>query len=104
MYGLIIRTADGAGVLGGILGHLVGWLYYAFMESSANQATVGKMAVGLKVTDLNGKRISFGRATGRYFGRLLSGFILGIGFLMIAFSAKKQGLHDTLAGTLVVKK
>ncbi len=83
---------------------IIEWLYYALMESSSKQGTLGKMALGLKVTDLNGNRISFGRATGRYFGRILSGMIFNIGFLMIAFTAKKQGLHDIIAGTLVVKK
>lgn len=83
---------------------IVQWLYYSLMESSSKQGTLGKMALGLKVTDLNGNRISFGRATGRYFGRILSGIILDVGFLMIAFTDKKQGLHDIIAGTLVVKK
>jgi uncharacterized RDD family membrane protein YckC len=90
--------------IGSLFGIIIGWLYYALMESSSNQASLGKMALGLKVTDLNGNRISFGRATGRYFGRLLSGLILGVGFLMIAFTEKKQGLHDMIAETLVVKK
>jgi uncharacterized RDD family membrane protein YckC len=90
--------------IGSLFGIIIGWLYHALMESSSNQASLGKMALGLKVTDLNGNRISFGRATGRSFGRLLSGLILGVGFLMIAFTEKKQGLHDMIAGTLVVKK
>jgi uncharacterized RDD family membrane protein YckC len=80
------------------------WLYYALMESSKNQATVGKLALGLKVTDEKGKRISFGRASGRFFAKILSSIILGIGFLMIAFTEKKQGLHDEIAGCLVVKE
>ncbi len=79
------------------------WLYFALMESSSKQATLGKMALGIRVTDLNGNRIGFGKATGRYFGKILSGLILGIGFLMVAFTERKQGLHDMLAGTLVVK-
>ncbi len=83
---------------------LINWIYYAGMESSANQATLGKMAVGVKVTDLNGERIGFGKATGRYFGKIISGILIGIGFIMVAFSEKKQGLHDMMAGTLVVKK
>lgn len=78
------------------------WLYFALMESSSKQATLGKMALGIRVTDLNGARIGFGRATGRYFAKILSGLILGIGFLMAAFTEKKQALHDILAGTLVV--
>jgi uncharacterized RDD family membrane protein YckC len=80
------------------------WLYFALMESSPKQATLGKMAVGIKVTDMNGKRIGFGRATGRHFAKILSGIILGIGYLMIAFTEKKQGLHDIMSGCLVIKK
>ena len=79
------------------------WLYYALMESSAKQATVGKMALGIIVTDLEGRRIGFGKATGRHFAKILSALILGIGFLMVAFTQRKQGLHDILAGTLVVR-
>jgi uncharacterized RDD family membrane protein YckC len=79
------------------------WLYYALMESSAKQATLGKMALGIRVTDLDGNRIGFGKATGRYFAKILSALILGIGFLMVAFTQRKQGLHDILAGTLVVR-
>ena len=81
---------------------LAGWLYCGFLESSGWQATIGKKALGLRVTDMNGNRISFGRATGRYFGTILSGMICFIGFLMVAFTEKKQGLHDLLAGTLVL--
>lgn len=81
-----------------------GWLYFALMESSAKQATLGKMALSIIVTDLNGNRLSFGRATGRYFGKILSGLILYIGFIMAAFTEKKQALHDMIAGTLVVNK
>ena len=79
-----------------------GWLYYGLLESSSWQGTVGKKLLGLRTTDLNGNRISFGRATGRYFAKILSGMICFIGFVMVAFTEKKQGLHDMLAGTLVV--
>ena len=82
---------------------LAAWLYFGFLESSSWQASIGKKALGLIVTDMNGNRISFGRATGRYFGIILSGMICFIGFLMVAFTEKKQGLHDLLAGTLVLK-
>ena len=81
-----------------------GWLYSALMESSANQATLGKMALGLVVTDEMGNRISFGRATGRYLAKFVSAFILMIGFIMVGFTERKQGLHDMIAGTLVTKK
>ncbi len=77
------------------------WLYEAFMESSSYQATLGKMIFGMKVTDLNGNRISFERATGRHFAKWLSAMILFIGYMMVGFTERKQGLHDLLAGTLV---
>lgn len=78
------------------------WLYEAFMESGKRQATVGKMALGLKVTDMSGNRISFANATGRHFAKYLSAIILLIGYIMAAFTQKKQALHDVLADTLVV--
>lgn len=80
------------------------WIYYALMESSNLQGTLGKMALGIKVTDLQGNRVTFGRATGRYFGRILSSLILEIGFIMAGFTEKKQALHDIIAGCLVVMK
>ena len=83
---------------------IVGWLYYALMESSAKQATLGKMAINIRVTDMVGNRISFGRATGRYFGRYISAFILYIGFIMAGFTQQKQALHDIMASCLVVNK
>ena len=89
--------------LGSGLCAVMAWLYFAFMESSSKQATLGKLLVGVKVTDLEGRRIGFARATGRYIGRILSGLILFLGYLMVAFTEKKQGLHDMLAGTLVVR-
>jgi uncharacterized RDD family membrane protein YckC len=80
------------------------WLYYALLESSVWQATLGKKALGLEVTDLAGSRIPFGRATGRYFARWLSVMTIGIGYIMAGFTEKKQALHDILAGTLVIRK
>jgi uncharacterized RDD family membrane protein YckC len=74
------------------------------MESSTSQATIGKMLMGIKVTDMNGHRISFARASGRFFGKALSKLIVYIGFIMAAFTEKKQGLHDILAKTLVINK
>jgi len=80
------------------------WLYFTLFESSSLQATPGKMALGIIVTDLSGNRISFARANGRYWGKTLTGLTLGIGWIMAGFTRKKQALHDILAGTLVVKK
>jgi uncharacterized RDD family membrane protein YckC len=85
-----------------LLTTLLTWLYFAACESSAWQATIGKLALGIRVTDLRGARISFPRAIGRYAGKYLSAAILGIGFLMVAFTRRKQGLHDMLANTLVL--
>ncbi|MUL35024.1 RDD family protein [Gloeocapsopsis dulcis] len=87
-----------------ILGILFGWLYYSLMESSAKQATIGKMMLGIYVTDLQGKRISFSRATGRYFSNYISALTFGIGYLMVNFTKKKQALHDIMAGCLIVKE
>jgi uncharacterized RDD family membrane protein YckC len=80
------------------------WLYYGLLESSAWQATLGKKALGLEVTDLAGSRVSFGRATGRYFARWISNMTLAIGYIMAGFTEKKQALHDIIAGTLVIRK
>jgi uncharacterized RDD family membrane protein YckC len=91
------------GPYGGLAAGVLDWLYYAFMESSVNQATFGKMACGLAVTDTDGNRISFGRATGRYFAKILSALTLGIGFAMVGWTRQKRGLHDFVAGTLVVR-
>ena len=90
--------------LANLINLIIGWIYYAAMESSEKQATLGKMAIGIQVTDLEGNRISFGRATGRYFAKILSAIILLIGYIMAGFTARKQALHDMLAGCLVVKK
>ncbi len=83
---------------------VLSWIYFAFMESSPRQATLGKMAVGIIVTDLQGNRISFLQATGRFFSKIISSMILYIGYIMAAFTEKKQALHDMIASTLVLKK
>jgi pSer/pThr/pTyr-binding forkhead associated (FHA) protein/uncharacterized RDD family membrane protein YckC len=83
---------------------VVGLLYYPLMECSEKQGTLGKILLGIQVVDLEGRRISFGRALGRYFGKIISGAILYIGYIMAGFTEKKQGLHDMMAGTLVVRR
>jgi uncharacterized RDD family membrane protein YckC len=87
-----------------ILDIVVGWLYFALQESSAAQATLGKRLLGIRVTDTLGNRLTFGRATGRHFGKIVSGLILGIGYIMAGFTEKKQALHDIMAETLVTRK
>ncbi len=97
--GLLLHTLGGGVIV--LLTLVGGWLYEAFMESSSYQATLGKMIFGMKVTDLQGNRISFAQATGRHFAKILSGLILCIGFIMAGITERKQALHDMIAGTLV---
>ncbi len=78
------------------------WLYFALLESSRWQATVGKLALGIRVTDLLGRRISVPRALARYGVKIVSFLILLIGVLMVAWTQRKQGLHDKAVDTLVL--
>ncbi len=78
--------------------------YFAYLESSERQATFGKQAMGLVVTDMNGERLTLLNAVGRYFSKIPSALILMIGYFMQPFTEKKQALHDMIAGTLVYKK
>lgn len=82
---------------------LIWWVYTAVLLSSSWQATVGKKVCGLRVVGYDGKRVSFGRATGRYFATFLWALTLGVGVFMIAWTRRKQGIHDFVANTLVVK-
>lgn len=84
-----------------LLSAFIGVIYFAAMESSERQATLGKMAVGIKVGDRNGERISFANAIGRYFAKILSTLIIFIGFIMAAWDEKNQALHDKIADTYV---
>jgi uncharacterized RDD family membrane protein YckC len=83
---------------------ITAFVYSVFLESSSWQATVGKAAMGLKVVDMEGARISVQQAAVRYIGKILSALILYIGFIMIGFTENKQGLHDMIAQTFVVRK
>jgi len=87
--------------VGLVFSGLANWIYEAALESSSYQATLGKMALGLKVTDLAGQRISFTRATGRHFAKILSTMTFLIGYVMAGFNSRKQALHDIIARTLV---
>ena len=78
--------------------------YYVGFESSAKQATLGKMAVGIKVTDIDGRRLTLGRALLRWLAVMLNYLTLYIGYLIAAFTERKQGLHDMAVGTLVVDR
>jgi len=87
-----------------IFGFLLRWLYHTLMESSSMQATIGKAALGILVTDDRGGRISTVRANGRYWAKIVSAIPLGFGFLMAGFTPRRQALHDLIAGTLVVRR
>jgi uncharacterized RDD family membrane protein YckC/Tfp pilus assembly major pilin PilA len=89
---------------GGLLVLIAAVAYYVGFESSPLQGTPGKLAMSIKVTDLEGERIGVGRALGRYVGKIISWLILGIGFIMAAFTGRRQGLHDLMAGTLIARK
>ncbi len=79
------------------------WLYYTLMESSHYQATLGKLALKCKVTDLDGERIGFGQANARYWAKMVSCISLMGGYLMPFFNSKKQTLHDKIAKCVVIK-
>jgi len=84
---------------------LLQWLYYAYFESGEKQATWGKQALGIYVTDGAANRVTFGRASGRFFAKMISGMIpLGIGYIMAGFTERKQALHDMIAGCLVLRR
>jgi uncharacterized RDD family membrane protein YckC len=92
------------GVLAIIVGIVAPWIYEAAMISSSKQATLGKRALGIVVSDMQGRRISFGRATGRYFGKMVSSLTLGVGYIMAAFTERKQALHDMMADCILTVK
>jgi uncharacterized RDD family membrane protein YckC len=94
----------GLGNGGSFLAIIASWLYFALQESSSAQATIGQKAMGIKVINDQGQQISFGQATGRYFGKIISGLILLIGYLMMLWDPKKQTLHDKMANTYVAKR
>ncbi|KOS03649.1 RDD family protein [Paenibacillus polymyxa] len=83
---------------------LLDWLYHTIMESSKCRGTVGKLAAGIVVVDENNEKISFGRANARYWGKIISLVTIFVGYIMVAFTAKKQALHDKIARTYVVNK
>lgn len=100
--------STGAGILGVLLLYLaplaLGAAYYGFFHASANQASLGKMAVGIKVTDGSGGHISFWRGFARYFALIVSSIPLGIGLIMAGFTDRKRALHDMMCTTLVVDR
>ncbi|MET0229972.1 MAG: RDD family protein [Rhodanobacteraceae bacterium] len=106
MVGLFASGSLSAMMAGAVLNYFVMialyWLYFALQESSAAQATLGKRALGIKVTDEHAGRIGFARATGRFFGKIISSLVLYIGFMLAGWTERKQALHDIMASTFVV--
>jgi uncharacterized RDD family membrane protein YckC len=99
----IVAFVSSIALLAGVT-TLGGWLYYAYFESSDWQGTIGKKVMSLVVTDLDGNRISFARASGRFFAKIISGLIpLGIGYILAGVTEKKQALHDMIASCLVLR-
>lgn len=107
--GMDSTKAFGAGAGGALAGLylvpiIIQMVYYAWFHSSSHQATPGKMAIGIKVVGDNGQRISFMHGVGRYFAFLLSGFTIGVGYIMAGLTDRKRALHDMVASTLVVDR
>jgi len=102
----LIRVLSSMGIgdsSSNILSIAISWMYFVVFESSEWMASPGKKVLGLIVTDEQGMKISIGRATRRYLAKIVSGLILGIVFIMVAFTARKQGLHDKIFHTLVLR-
>ena len=99
----LVSLNSGAYAMYNIVSLAIGVAYFAGLESSSWQATLGKKALGLIVVDETGSRISIARAIGRYFAKILSAIILLIGFIMVAFTERKQGLHDLICKTLIIR-
>ena len=104
--GLLFEPAEDEpwSMISRILGIAIPWGYYALFESSEQQGTLGKLAMHIKVTDMEGGRVSFLRASVRHFAKILSSMLLLLGYLMIPFTSRKQGLHDLIASCVVVNR
>lgn len=105
LVGLFMPTnIQETGLLGRVIFTLIGWVYYVWMTNST-QSTLGKKLVGIKVQSVDGQKLSLGKVIIREtIGKLLSAITLGIGYIMAAFTEKKQGLHDFMAKSVVIYK
>ncbi|MUG87080.1 RDD family protein [Paenibacillus timonensis] len=102
--GLILTVIDWILPFSDFMQRLLDLLYFVILPATSWQGTIGKLAVGAKIVDGEGERISILRSIGRYFSQFLSALLLFIGFLMIAFSAEKRGLHDWICNTFVLNR
>lgn len=107
-----VDTLTTEGTMGALLGSIIAaygivlivipWLYFAGFESSRSQATPGKLLMHIVVTDMTGNKPTFARVTLRHFAKFVSALVIFIGFLMIGLTQRRQGLHDRIAGCLVL--
>jgi len=108
---MALIVAGGAAALGAegvflatAIAWLFGFLYWPVTQASRLQATLGKALLGMRVTGYQGNRLSFLRALGRELAKILSGAVFLLGYVVAAFTARKQSLHDLVASTLVVRE
>jgi uncharacterized RDD family membrane protein YckC len=104
-----MAPAEAFSIFGALMGFamaatVVEILYFAALESTTLQASVGKLALGLRLADLEGRPITFARALLRRIARILSGFTFLIGYLMMLWTRRRQTLHDLMTGTLVLRR
>lgn len=102
LIGLLLSCVINIGAI--FVSTIIAWLYFALFDSSSARGTLGKQLFGLKVSDTSGNKITFLRASLRFAGRLLNTCILGLGYLLIVFTERKQGLHDMIAQTIVLRR
>lgn len=103
VIGVIIGNIIGGEILGVGIGFLVGLIYNWYFWTQNNGQTPGKSVLGIRVVKTNGKRISDLEAIVRYIGYYINSFLLLLGWLWAVVDDENQGLHDKLAGTVVVK-
>jgi uncharacterized RDD family membrane protein YckC len=101
---LTAALSNFGGTFGAVGSIFITGVYYVIMETSDYQGTLGKMAMGIKVTDLDGNKLTYQKSIFRFLATFLSKITIFIGYIIAAFTEKKQALHDIIAGTLVVKK
>lgn len=108
VFGVLSGGQDAIVAIGALLGSLAGFLvalvYFVGYETSAKQGTWGKQIVGIKVTDVQGRPITTGRAVGRFFAKIITNMTCGIGYLLPLFTDRRQTLHDLICECLALKK
>lgn len=109
LFGSAVTNVTGADGLYSVNVSFTNWqtlipVLYTILFWIWKGATPGKMVLGMKIINVDGSDLTWGRAIGRYFAYFVSAIVIFIGFIWIGFDSKKQGWHDKLAGTYVVMK